>query len=67
MTLDTSSAFVRGRTAFYRFGYSLLLLPAFCLFHDPALTYRAVMLINGLLMSLAASAIVMWAFARSVW
>ena len=27
MTPDTSSAFVRGRTAFYRFGYSLLLLP----------------------------------------
>jgi hypothetical protein len=36
---------------FYHFGYSLLLLPAFWLFSDPASIYKAALAINALLMS----------------
>ena len=39
-------------TAFYHFGYSLFLLPAFWLFPDPVQAYKAVMVINALLSGL---------------
>jgi hypothetical protein len=41
-----------GTATYYHFGYSLLLLPAFWLFDDPFQTYRAVVITNGLLISL---------------
>ena len=40
-----------GLTAFYHPGYSLFLLPAFWIFSDPFHTYKAVIVINSLLMS----------------
>jgi hypothetical protein len=39
------------RSHFYHFGYSLFLLPAFWLFSNPLVTYKAVIAINALLMS----------------
>jgi hypothetical protein len=41
-----------GTATYYHFGYSLVLLPAFWLFDDPFQTYRAIMITNGLLISL---------------
>jgi hypothetical protein len=41
-----------GGATYYHFGYSLLLMPAFWLFDDPFQTYRAVVITNGLMISL---------------
>ncbi len=38
-------------STFYHFGYSLFLLPAYWLFSDPLLTYKAAIFINALLTS----------------
>jgi hypothetical protein len=40
-----------GERAFYHFGYSLFLLPAFWLFSDPVSIYKATVVINALLVS----------------
>ena len=37
--------------AFYHFGYSIFLIPAFLLFSDPVQVYRAIMVINAFLIS----------------
>ena len=47
----TSPTWIMGEAPYYGFGYSLVLAPLFAVFHDPYTLYRAVIVVNALLVT----------------
>ena len=47
----TSPTWIMGEAPYYGFGYSLVLAPLFAVFHDPYTLYRAVIVVNAVLVT----------------